>query len=126
SSGPTHLLHSKLGRSLRLCVLNPNGVNTAVAVADPSSGERLLPLTVRYPIEKGGAITEIAYYTSGHPALRTPDVVSAGEAYVSTMLDQAASRLAENGVVIAPEIVQVAAHLVIVEHTDHKRFLNED
>ena len=107
-------------------MLNPNGVNTAVAVADPASGERLLPLTVRYPIEKGGAITEIAYYTSGHPALRSPDVVSAGEAYVTTMLDQAASRLAENGVVVAPDIVNVARHLVIVEHTDHKRFKNND
>ena len=126
TSGANLLLHSQLGRTLRLRVLNPNGVNTAVAVADPASGERLLPLTVRYPIEKGEAITEIAYYTSGHPALRSPDVVSAGEAYVTTMLDQAASGLAENGVVIAPDIVNVARHLVIVEHTDHKRFKNDD
>lgn len=126
TSGANLLLQSQLGRTLRLRVLNPNGVNTAVSVADPASGRRLLPLTVRYPIEKGGAITEIAYYTSGHPALRSPDVVSAGEAYVTTMLAQAASRLAENGVVVAPDIVNVARHLVIVEHTDHKRFKNND
>ena len=126
TSGANLLLRSQLGRMLHLLVVNPNGVNTAVTVADPSSGQRLLPLTVRYPIEKGGAITEIAYYTSGHPALRTPDVISSGEAYVATTLDQAASGLAEKGVLIAPDIVNVARHLVIVEHTDHKRFKNDD
>ncbi|HEY3104174.1 MAG TPA: hypothetical protein VGJ69_11310 [Pyrinomonadaceae bacterium] len=126
TSGANLLLRSQLGRMLRLLVVNPNGVNTAVTVADPSSGQRLLPLTVRYPIERDGAITEIAYYTSGHPAMRTPDVISSGEAYVATMLDQAASRLAEKGVLIAPDIVSVARHLVIVEHTDHKRFKNDD
>jgi len=34
--------------------------------------------------------------------------------------------LATSGVVIPQEIVAVAAHLVIVEHTDHRRFLNDN
>jgi hypothetical protein len=41
------------------------------------------------------------------------------------MLDQAARDLGAQGVVIPRDVVDVAAHLVIVEHTDHKRFLNE-
>src|SRR5256714_3167988 len=40
TSGANLLLQSQLGRTLRLRVLNPNGVNTAVAVADPATGQR--------------------------------------------------------------------------------------
>jgi hypothetical protein len=42
------------------------------------------------------------------------------------MLDAAAARLAQDGVTITPDIVDIAEHLCIVEHTDHKRFINED
>jgi hypothetical protein len=42
------------------------------------------------------------------------------------MLDRAAATLGEKGVVVDPEIVTIAQHLVIVEHTDHQRFLSED
>jgi hypothetical protein len=42
------------------------------------------------------------------------------------MLDAAAGRLAEGGVPVSPDIVDIAEHLCIVEHTDHKRFKNED
>jgi hypothetical protein len=42
------------------------------------------------------------------------------------MLDRAAEQLRASGVEIAPGIVDIAEHLCVVEHTDHKRFLNED
>jgi len=42
------------------------------------------------------------------------------------MLDAAAARLAQDGVTVSPDIVDIAVHLCIVEHTDHKRFKNED
>ena len=40
-------------------------------------------------------------------------------------LGLAAARLAVHGVSIPADIVKVAEHLCIVEHTDHKRFMNE-
>jgi len=117
---------TQLGRAVRVRVLNPNGVNTAVQVADAATGQKFLPLVVEYPIVKSGVVTENAYYTSAHPALRSPDVISAGQSYVTTMLDQAAAELAQDGLVISSDLVNVARHLVIVEHTDHKRFKEQD
>ena len=117
---------TQLGRSVRLQVISANGVNTAVTVTDVATGRALVPLVVEYPIVRGGSVTETAFYTSAHPALLSPDIVSAGNTYVTTMLETAAKRLADNGVAVSPDIVNVAEHLVIVEHTDHKRFLNED
>lgn len=117
---------SQLGHMVRVRVLNPNGVNTAVSVKDVAHGRTLLPLVVEYPIVKGGTVKEMAYYTSAHPVLQSPEVIAAGETYVTTMLDQAAANLARNGVSVSPELVNIARHLVIVEHTDHKRFKNAD
>jgi len=117
---------TQLGRSVRLRVINANGVNTSVSVKDATTGKQLVPLVVQYPIVKDGAVTETAYYTSAHPALMSTGVATAGNTYVTSMLETAAQRLADNGQKISPEIVNVAEHLVIVEHTDHKRFLNED
>ncbi len=117
---------TQLGRSVRLRVINANGVNTSVSVKDATSGKQLVPLVVQYPIVKDGTITETAYYTSAHPALMSTDVATAGNTYVTSMLETAAQRLASDGQKISPEIINVAEHLVIVEHTDHKRFLNED
>ena len=116
---------SQLGRTVRLTVVRANGVNTAVTVTDGLSGRALVPLMVAYPIVKGGAVTEIAYYTSAHPALVSNDTSSAGEAYVRTMLDKAAQNLSDNGVKLDADIVDIAEHLCIVEHTDHKRFMTE-
>ena len=42
------------------------------------------------------------------------------------MLDSATERLARDGVTVPADIVDIAEHLCIVEHTDHKRFMNED
>src|SRR5437899_733179 len=68
-SGSNLLATSQLGRSLRIHVINANGVNTAVTVTDVATGRAFLPLVVQYPIVKSGSVTETAYYTSAHPAL---------------------------------------------------------
>jgi hypothetical protein len=120
------LATSEPGRALRVHVVRANGVNTAVTIDDASTGRSLVPLLVQFPIVRGGAVTEMAYYTSAHPALLSPVITSAGKSYVRTMLDAAATRLAQNGVAVPTEIVDIAEHLCIVEHTDHKRFMNED
>src|ERR1043166_258487 len=90
-----------------------------------ATGNTLFPLMVLYPIERNGTV-EPAYYVSAHPALISDDLIASGRNYVTTMLDQARQDLAANGVMIPEDVVAVAAHQVIVEHTDHKRFLNEN
>lgn len=113
------------GQTLRVHVVRANGVNTAVSVSS-STGEQLVPLLVQYPIVRGGSITEVGYYTSVHPALVSSGLSTAGQSYVRTMLDAAAARLAAQGIVVPADIVDVAEHLCIVEHTDHRRFMTED
>jgi hypothetical protein len=120
------LTTSAPGRTVRVHVVRANGVNTAVTIDDVSTGRSLVPLVVQFPIVKGGAVTEMAYYTSAHPALLSPAITSAGKSYVRTMLDAASARLARDGVAVPADIVDIAEHLCIVEHTDHKRFMNED
>ena len=120
------LTTSESGRSLRVHVVRANGVNTAVTIDDASTGRSLVPLLAQFPIVKGGAVTEMAYYTSAHPALLSPAIASAGKSYVRTMLDAASARLARDGVAVPADIVDIAEHLCIVEHTDHRRFMNED
>ncbi|MDT5295746.1 MAG: hypothetical protein QOJ76_2626 [Acidobacteriota bacterium] len=116
---------SSLGEPLKLQVVRPNYVNTAVRVRD-EAGRELQPLVVRYPVERDGALTEVAYYTSAHPAVENAEVVRAGGDYVHERLDDAAARLASKGEPISPAVVDVAERLCHVEHTDHKRFLTED
>lgn len=114
------------GRSVHLRIVRANGVNTAVTITDNASHRAFLPLVVEFPIAKDGALKETAFYTSAHPALVSTGEIASGRDYVTTMLDQAAVSLAKTGTHIDPGIVTIAKHLVIVEHTDHKRFLNED
>ncbi len=114
------------GRTLNENVVRANGVNTAVRVSDAASGKELMPLTVAFPIVKGGSITEIAYYSSVHPAIQSSDVTNDGESYISSMLDHAKDALDAKGVHVPSDIVDVAEHLCVVEHTDHKRFMTED
>ncbi len=116
---------SDAGETLRVRVVRPNYVNTAVRVTD-SKGRELRPLVVRYPLEKGGKLKEVAYYTSAHPAVEDDEVVRAGGDYVRRQLDEAAAVLASKGERIDPAVVDVAERLCHVEHTDHKRFLTED
>ncbi|MCA1631915.1 MAG: hypothetical protein LC785_12460 [Acidobacteria bacterium] len=114
-------LSSSLGTPLRVRVVRPNYVNTAVVVSD-LSGRQLMPLMIEYPIEKFGRYREMAYYTSAHPALLSPELVKTGQAYVRTMVDLAAARLKQKGINIAPEILDMAERLCLVEHVDHERF----
>ena len=116
---------TSLGTNVNLTIIRANGVNTALTIFTPE-GKSLAPLTIEYPIEKGGVFKELAYYTSAHPALLSTDLVRSGQSYVRNMLDLAAKRLREKGVVISPDIVDVAERLCVVEHVDHDRFRNEN
>ena len=116
---------SSAGEPLRVKVVRPNYVNTAVRVTD-ARGRELQPLVVRYPVERDGRLKEVAYYTSAHPAVEQKEVARAGGEYVRERLDEAARRLAAKGERIDPAVVAVAERLAHVEHTDHKRFLSED
>jgi len=117
-------LTTSLGTPVRFEVVRPNYVNTAVRISD-AKGRQLVPLVVEYPIEKGGRFREMAYYTSAHPALLSPDVVKHGKEYVRNMLDLAADRLKGKGKIITKEIVDIAERLCVVEHVDHGRFRAE-
>jgi hypothetical protein len=113
------------GQIVNLRIIRANGVNTALTIFTPD-GKTLVPLTVEYPIERGGKYLETAYYTSAHPALLSGDLVRSGQSYVRSMLDLAAKRLREKGVAISPQLVDVAERLCVVEHVDHERFRAEN
>jgi hypothetical protein len=113
------------GTSVTLRIIRANGVNTAMTIFTPD-GKSLAPLTIEYPIERGGKFLETAYYTSAHPALLSKDLVRSGQSYVRNMLDLAAKRLREKGVPISPMLVDVAERLCVVEHVDHARFRDEN
>lgn len=125
TKGAEVTMTSSLGTLLTVRVVRANGVNTAVAIFD-AQGRSLMPLVVQYPIEKGGIFREMAYYTSAHPALLSPDLSRAGRAYIHRMMNLAAQRLREKGTFISPQIVDVAERLCLVEHVDHDRFRLEN
>ena len=116
---------SSLDSLLSIRVVRANGVNTAVAIFD-EEGKSLTPLIVQYPIERNGKFAEIAYYISIHPALRSPEAVTAGKAYLKNSIDIAIKKLRERGQVISPEIIAIAERLCIIEHADHIRFRTEN
>lgn len=113
------------GASVTVNIVRANGVNTAMTIFTPD-GKSLTPLTIEYPIERGGKFLETAYYTSAHPALLSPDLVRSGQSYVRNMLDLAAKRLRDKGVAISPQLIDVAERLCVVEHVDHERFRAEN
>ena len=113
------------GTQINLRIIRANGVNTAMTIFTPD-GKSLAPLTIEYPIERGGKFLETAYYTSAHPALLSKDLMRSGQSYVRNMLDLAAKRLRDKGVAISPQIVDVAERLCVVEHVDHERFRAEN
>ncbi|MDQ2975620.1 MAG: hypothetical protein M3R69_09455 [Acidobacteriota bacterium] len=125
TKGAELTLTSSAGTLVNVRVLRANGVNTALAVFD-NRGRSLVPLVVEYPIEKRGVFREMAYYTSAHPALLSPDLSRAGRAYVHRMIDLAVRRLRDRGTFISPQIVEVAERLCLVEHVDHDRFKMEN
>src|SRR5438552_4541681 len=116
---------STMGLPVQLRVVRANGVNTAVTIFDDKN-RSLLPLAVEFPIERKGVFREMAYYTSAHPALLSAELMKSGQTYVNSMVDLAAKRLHERGVNIAPNLIEVAKRLCIVEHVDHERFRNEN
>ncbi|HLL76287.1 MAG TPA: hypothetical protein VK421_13630 [Pyrinomonadaceae bacterium] len=117
-------LLSSLGVPLTVHVVRPNYVNTAVRVLD-AAGQELAPLVVKYPLEKGGKLKELAYYTSAHPSVSTPALTREGRRYVREQLDAAAASLAAEGMPIDPALVDAAERLCFVEHVDHGRFKRE-
>lgn len=116
---------TSLGLPVQVRIVRANGVNTAVTVFDEKN-RSLLPLVVEFPIEHRGVFREMAYYTSAHPALLSAELMKSGQTYVDSMVDLAAKRLRERGVNIAPNLVEVAKRLCIIEHVDHDRFRNEN
>jgi hypothetical protein len=118
-------LTTSLGLPVQVRIVRANGVNTAVTIFDEKN-RSLLPLVVEFPIEHRGVFREMAYYTSAHPALLSADLMKAGQTYVNSMVDLAAKRLRDRGVSIAPNLIEVAKRLCIVEHVDHDRFRNEN
>ncbi len=113
------------GANVNVRIIRANGVNTALTIFTPD-GKSLTPLTIEYPIERGGKFLETAYYTSAHPALLSSDLTRSGQSYVRNMLDLAAKRLRDKGVTISPQLVDVAERLCVVEHVDHQRFRDEN
>ena len=124
--GADVVLTTAQGLNVRLQIVRSNYVNTAVVISEAATGKQLTPLVVEYPIEKFGRFREMAYYTSAHPALVSPEVTKHGQSYVRNMLDLAAQRLKNKGKVISPELVDIAERLCLVEHVDHDRFRRED
>jgi hypothetical protein len=116
---------SSLGLPVQVRVVRANGVNTAVNIFD-NQNRSLLPLVVEFPIERRGVFKEMAYYTSVHPTLASPELMRTGQTYVNTMIDLAAKRLHERGNPIAPNLIEIAKRLCVVEHVDHDRFRNEN
>jgi hypothetical protein len=116
---------SSEGIAVNVKIIRANGVNTAMTIFTPDN-KSLAPLTIEYPIEKGGKFKELAYYTSAHPALLSKDLTRSGQAYVRNMLDLAAKRLRERGVVVSPMLIDIAERLCVVEHVDHQRFREEN
>ena len=116
---------SSEGMNVSLTILRANGVNTAMSIVTPE-GKALAPLTVEYPIERGGKFLEMAYYTSAHPALLSKDLTRSGQLYVRNMLELAVKRLRDKGYTIEPHIIDVAERLCLVEHVDHQRFRDEN
>jgi hypothetical protein len=123
--GATADVVSSLGATLRVTVVRPNYVNTALRVAD-AAGRELTPLAVKYPRTEGKQIKEIAYYTSAHPSIATPALARDGRSYIHEQLAAASAELRASGEKIDPSVVAVAERLCVVEHADHKRFMRED
>jgi len=116
---------TSLGLPVQVRIVRANGVNTAVNVFDDQN-RSLLPLVVEFPIERRGVFKEMAYYTSAHPVLLSPELMKTGQTYVNSMIDLAVKRLRERGNSIAPNLVEIAKRLCVVEHVDHDRFRNEN
>jgi len=117
-------LISSNGKAMNVRIIRANGVNTPVTIFD-QTGEIHTPLVVQYPVERGGRYMETAYYTSTHTGVVTPEVVNAGNLYVRSTIDVAREKLSQKGIILPPQIVDIAERLSTVEHVDHLRFRSE-
>ncbi len=124
STGGQTLLISANGKQVTSRTIRGNGVNTPVVIVD-MAGNEFQPLVVQYPRENRGVFQEMAYYTSTHPGLVTPEVVNAGRFYVHNVIEIARDRLRTKGYFIQPKIADMAERLATVEHVDHYRFRTE-
>ncbi len=124
ATGSQVMLISANGKQVFSRTIRGNGVNTPVVITD-MSGNTYLPLVVQYPRENRGVYQEMAYYTSTHPGLVTPEVVNAGKFYVRNVIDIARDQLRTKGYFIQPKIADLAERLATVEHVDHLRFRTE-
>ncbi len=115
---------SESGKTIRVQTLKGNGVNTPIIIFDIYN-QAQQPLLIQYPIEKYGRFIEMAYYTSTHPGIITPETINAGRLYVRSILDLARTELREKGIFIQPKVVDIAEKLALVEHVDHYRFRTE-
>jgi hypothetical protein len=112
------------GRNITVRIIRANGVNTPVTIYDENNQPQT-PLVVQYPIERDGSLAEMAFYTSTHPGVVTPEVVNAGKLYVHNTIDIAREKLREKGIYISPQVADIAERLATVEHIDHLRFRTE-
>ncbi len=112
------------GKNIVVKIIRANGVNTPVIVMD-NENKPHTPLVVQYPIERNGSLSEMAYYTSTHPGIITPEVINAGKLYVRNTIDAARDTLQKKGIFIQPIVADMAEKLCAVEHVDHARFKNE-
>lgn len=112
------------GKSVYVRIIRANGVNTQVILLDENNKPHT-PLLVQYPIERDGSFAEMAFYTSAHNGIITPEVVNAGKYYVKNTIDVARQKLKEKGIFIQPVVADMAERLATVEHVDHARFKNE-
>ncbi len=124
ATGSQVMLISAAGKQVFSRIIRGNGVNTPVVITD-TNGHDYLPLVVQYPREKRGLYQEMAYYTSTHPWLVTPEVVNAGRFYVRNVVDIARDQLRSKGYFIQPKVADFAERLSTVEHVDHFRFRTE-
>jgi hypothetical protein len=115
---------SSSGKYVTIRIIRANGVNTPVTILG-ANNQLMVPLLVQYPIEKNGSLAEIAYYTSTHPGVVTPDVVAAGRLYVRNVIDTAREKLRLKGIFISPQVADIAERLSTVEHVDHTRYRTE-
>jgi hypothetical protein len=112
------------GKNIVVKIIRANGVNTPIIIMDADNKPHT-PLVVQYPIERNGSLSEMAYYTSTHPGVVTPEVINAGKLYVRNTIDAARDALQKKGIFIQPIVADMAEKLCTVEHVDHARFKNE-
>jgi hypothetical protein len=112
------------GKNIVVKIIRANGVNTPIIIMDADNKPHT-PLVVQYPIERNGSLAEMAYYTSTHPGIVTPEVINAGKLYVRNTIDAARDTLQKKGIFIQPIVADIAEKLCTVEHVDHARFKNE-